>query len=154
MDKGQHLRLVIMGNESTPLENYVASATDLTVHFSAQTEDSTTKDTTDTTGSWMEYDVTGRNGDIQFGARLSVLSGERPAGLNSMYLEDFIDKVNDVIVNWKLLFVAGNANRVKVKTLCSGQGKLTNLTINGQNRQNAAFTGTLNMFGPVTVGTD
>lgn len=153
MDKGQHLRLVIMGNESTPSENFVASATDLTVHFSAQTEDATTKDTTDTTGGWLVYDVTGRSGDIQFAARLSVISGSQVAD-GSYYLQNFIDMVNDTVVNWKLLFVNGNKNRVKVQTLCTGKGKLTNLQATGQNRQNANFSGTLNFYGPVTVGND
>lgn len=154
MDKGQHLRLVIMGNESTPSENFVAAATDLTVHFSAQTEDATSKDTTDTTGGWLVYDVTGRSGDIQFTAWLNVIPSGQQVVAGSYYLQDFIDKVSDTVVNWKLLSVNGLQNRVKVKTICTGKGKLTNLTANGQNRQNATFSGTLNFYGPVTVGND
>lgn len=154
MDKGQHLRLVIMGNESNPSENFVAAATDMTVHFSAQTEDATSKDTTDTTGGWLVYDVTGRGGDIQFSAWLSVIPSGQQVVAGSYYLQNFIDMVSDTEVNWKLLFVNGLQNRVKVKTLCTGKGKLTNLQATGQNRQNATFSGTLNMYGPVTVGND
>jgi hypothetical protein len=152
MDKGQHLRLVIMSTAAAPVAQFVALATDLTVHFSAQTEDATTKDTTDTTGSWLVYDVTGRSGDIQFGALLAVNDGQAIAG--SLYAGNFIDMVSDTEVDWQLLLTSGSQNRTKSKTICTGKGKLTNLQMTGQNRQNATYSGTLNMYGPVTVGTD
>lgn len=142
-----------MGTETTPLTNFVAYATDLTAHFSAQTEDATTKDTTDTTGGWLVYDVTGRSGDIQFSAILAVLDGQT-IDEGSLFLQDFIEKVNDTPVDWQLLFVGGAKNRTKSKTLCTGKGKLTSLTANGQNRQNATFSGTINLYGPITVGSD
>lgn len=142
-----------MGTGSTPSTNFVAYSTDLTAHFSAQTEDATTKDTTDTNGGWLVYDVTARSGDIQFSAILAVLDGQT-IDLGGLYLQDFIEKVNDTAVDWQLLFVGGAKNRVKSKTLCTGKGKITNLQMSGQNRQNATFSGTINMYGPITVGTD
>lgn len=142
-----------MGTETTPSTNFVAYATDLTAHFSAQTEDATTKDTTDTTGGWLVYDVTGRSGDIQFSAILAVLDGQT-VDEGSLFLQDFIEKVNDTPVDWQLLFVGGAKNRTKSKTLCTGKGKLASLTANGQNRQNATFSGTINLYGPITVGSD
>ena len=142
-----------MSTATTPVAQFVALATDLTVHFSAQTEDATTKDTTDTTGSWLVYDVTGRSGDIQFGALLAVVEGQAVAD-NSLYAEDFISMVSDTVVDWQLLLTSGTQNRTKSKTICTGQGKLTNLQLTGQNRQNATYSGTLNMYGPVTVGND
>ena len=142
-----------MGTETTPSTNFVAYATDLTAHFSAQTEDATTKDTTDTTGGWLVYDVTARSGDIQFSAFLAVLDGQT-VDMGSLFLQDFIEKVNDTTVDWQLLFVGGAKNRAKSKTLCTGKGKLTSLTANGQNRQNATFSGTINLYGPITVGSD
>lgn len=154
MDKGQHLRLVITEGTTTTTDKFVAMATDLTVHLSAQTEDSTTKDTTDSTGgNWLEYEVTSRTGDIQFSALVAVL-GQNDADANGKYLEDFIDMVSDTVVNWKLLFVGGNSNRVKSKTLCTGQGKLTNLQVSAPNRQKGTYSGSLNIYGPVTVGND
>ena len=45
-------------------------------------------------------------------------------------------------------------NRTIVKAVCSGNGKLSNLQASAQNRQKATYSGTLNMYGPVTVGTD
>lgn len=154
MDKGQHLRLVITGGTlQSPTTDFVALATDLTLHLSAQMENATTKDTTDTSGMWQVYDVTGRSGDISFTALLAVVEGQAVSD-NSLYFENFIDKVSDTPVSWKLIFTSGAQNRVQGKTVCSGQGKLTNLQATGQNRQNATFTGTVNIYGPVTVGND
>ena len=156
MDKGQHLRLVIVDGGTTPATlDYVAFATDLTFHLSAQTEDSTTKDSTDTTGLWNEYDVTGRSGDIQFSALVAVDTSETPSvGGTSKYLNDFIEMVSDTPVDWKLVFVSGTHNRTAGKTVCSGKGKLTNLQVSAQNRQKTTYSGTLNIFGAVTVGAD
>jgi len=151
MDKGQHLRLQIAIPVGSTIGTYkvVALSTDLTFHLSAQTEDSTTKDTTDTNGTWNEYEVTGRSGDIQFTALIA--SGTDTGG---MTLNDVINAIKDDIVNWRLVFVSGNENRVVGKTVCSGQGKVSNLQANGTNRQKATYSGTLTMYGPVTVGTD
>lgn len=141
------------GTTQNPVSNYIGLATDLTLHLSATTEDSTTKDTTDTTGQWTEFDVTGRSGDINFSALVAVLTGDT-TDVNGKYLADFIDAVSDTVVDWKIIFVSGNQNRTAGKTLCSGKGKLTNLQISAQNRQKATYSGTLNLFGPVTVGSD
>lgn len=149
MDKGQHLRLVFPEGTSTVTNKFVALATELTVHFSATTEDSTTKDSTDTNGDWNEYDVTQRSGDIQFGALVGV--GTDATGKS---FADWIDAVNDQVIPWKLVTVNSTNNRTIVKTVCSGNGKLSNLQASAQNRQKATYSGTLNMFGPVTVGTD
>lgn len=149
MDKGQHLRLVFPEGTGTVTNKFVALATELTVHFSATTEDSTTKDSTDTNGDWNEYDVTQRSGDIQFGALVGV--GTDATGKS---FADWIDAVNDQVIPWKLVTVNSTNNRTIVKTVCSGNGKLSNLQASAQNRQKATYSGTLNMYGPVTVGTD
>ena len=134
---------------ATPSAKVIALATEMTLHLSAQTEDSTTKDTTDTNGDWNEYEVTQRSGDISFGALIGVGSD---AGGKSF--ADMINQVSDTIVNWKVVMVSGANNRVVGKTVCSGQGKLTNLQASAQNRQKATYSGTLNIYGPVTVGSD
>ena len=149
MDKGQHLRLVFPEGTGTVTNYFVALATDLTIHFSAQTEDSSTKDTTDTNGAWSEFDVAGRNGDIQFGALVGV--GTDTTG---KAFADWIDKVSDTLIPWKLVTVNSTNNRTIVKTVCSGNGKLSNLQASAQNRQKATYSGTLTMHGPVTVGSD
>ena len=149
MDKGQHLRLVFPEGTGTVTNFFVAMATELTVHFSATTEDSTTKDSTDTNGDWQEFDVTQRSGDINFGALVGV--GTDSTGKS---FADWIDKVSDTVIPWKLVTVNNTNNRTIVKTVCSGNGKLSNLQASAQNRQKATYSGTLNMYGPVTVGTD
>ena len=143
------MRLVFPEGTGTVTNKFVALATELTVHFSATTEDSTTKDTTDTNGTWNEYDVTQRSGDIQFGALVGV--GTDATGKS---FADWIDAVSDQVIPWKLVTVNSTNNRTIVKTVCSGNGKLSNLQASAQNRQKATYSGTLNMYGPVTVGTD
>lgn len=146
MDKGQHLRLVFVESNTNKV---IALATEMTLHLSAQTEDSTTKDTTDTNGDWNEYEVTQRSGDISFGALIGV--GTDASGKS---FADMINQVSDAVVNWKVVMVSGANNRVVGKTVCSGQGKLTNLQASAQNRQKATYSGTVNIYGPVTVGSD
>ena len=148
MDKGQHLRLVFMEG-ATPSAKVIALATEMTFHLSAQTEDSSTKDTTDTNGAWNEYDVTARSGDIQFGALVGV--GNDTGGKS---FADLIDQVSDSLINWKVVMVSGAENRVVGKEVCHGQGKLTNLQASAQNRQKATYSGTLNIYGQVVVGSD
>ena len=143
------MRLVFPEGTGTVTNKFVALATELTVHFSATTEDSTTKDSTDTNGDWNEYDVTQRSGDIQFGALVGV--GTDATGKS---FADWIDAVNDQVIPWKLVTVNSTNNRTIVKTVCSGNGKLSNLQASAQNRQKATYSGTLNMYGPVTVGAD
>ena len=149
MDKGQHLRLVIIEGSGTTTEKVVALSTDLTLHFSATTEDSTTKDSSDTNGNWNEYDVTQRSGDISFGGLVGV--GTDATGES---FADFLDKVSDTLINWKVCLASGDNNRTLGKTVCSGQGKLVNVQASAQNKQKATYSGTLNMYGPVTVGSD
>lgn len=146
MDKGQHLRLVFVESSTNKV---IALSTEMTFHLSAQTEDSTTKDTTDTNGDWNEYDVTQRSGDIQFGALIGV-----GTDADGKTFADMINQVSDTIVNWKVVMVSGASNRVVGKTVCSGQGKLTNVQASAQNRQKATYSGTINIYGPVTVGND
>lgn len=134
---------------ATPSAKVIALSTEMTLHLSAQTEDSTTKDTTDTNGDWNEYDVTQRSGDIQFGALIGV--GTDAGGKS---FADMISQVSDTIVNWKVVMTSGANNRVVGKEVCHGQGKLTNLQASAQNRQNATYSGTLNIYGPVAVGND
>ena len=143
MDKGQHLRLLIK-NGATKYP--IALAVGLTFHLSATTEDSTTKDTTDTTGNWNEYTVTGRNGDIQIDALIGTGTDAAAKTLN-----DIINGVSDTAIDWELAIVGGANNRVVSTTICTGKGKITNVSPTGANRQNAQYSCTINIYGPVTV---
>lgn len=143
MDKGQHLRLLI--TESTT-KRVIALATGLTFHLSAATEDSTTKDTTDTNGTWNEYDITQRSGDIQIESLIGAGTDSDAVTLN-----DILTSITDSVVNWELALVGGANNRVVSTTICTGQGKIVSANPQGQNRQKANYSFTLNVYGPVTV---
>ena len=136
---------------STTTNRFVALATDLTVHFATTTEDSTTKDSSDTNGNWNEYEVTQRSGDIQFSALMAVDDSQEAS---SLLFADWINNVSDTVIDWQLVMTQSTRNRTIADIVCSGKGKLTNLQANAQNRQKATYNGTLNMYGPVTVGTD
>ena len=143
MDKGQHLRLLI--KESTSKLPF-ALAVGLQFHLSATTEDSTTKDTTDTNGTWNEYDVTQRSGDIQVDALIGTGTDAAAKTLN-----DVINAVSDTAIDWELALVGGTNNRTVVTTIATGKGKITNVQPSGANRQKAQYSCTINVYGPVTV---
>jgi hypothetical protein len=143
MDKGQHLRLLL--KESTTKYPF-ALAVGLQFHLSATTEDSTTKDTTDTNGTWNEYDVTQRSGDIQVDALIGTGTDAAAKTLN-----DVINAVSDTAVDWELALVGGTNNRTVVTTIATGKGKITNVQPSGANRQKAQYSCTINIYGPVTV---
>ena len=145
MDKGQHLRLFITENSS---DKVVALSTELSLHGSAQTENSTTKDTTDSTGAvWDENDVVGRTYDINFSALIA--SGTDTGGKT---FADILAKVDDEIINWKIALASGEQNRTMGRIIVSGQGKFTNVQATGQVSQQSVYSGTINGYGPLVPG--
>jgi hypothetical protein len=150
MDKGQHLRLLISAAGSTPAYAVVGLATELTLHLSASTENSTTKDTTDATGGdWDEFDITQRNGDISFSGLVNVGTDAGAKTFN-----DIMSGVASAEILWEICAVGGANNRVVSKLICSGSGLITNVQATGQVGQLATYTGTIQIVGPVTVGTN
>lgn len=145
MDKGQHLRLFIVDGTS----NYViALSTEVTLHLSASTENSTTKDTSDPASGpvWDEFELMQRSGDIQFSAL--VAAGTDDAAKT---LDDIESGVNDDQIDWQIALASGENNRTKGTVICQGKGKIVNMQATGQVGQNASYTGTINIYGPVTV---
>lgn len=146
MDKGQHLRLFVVDGNTNSV---IAMSTELSLHGSAQVENSTTKDTTDPTGAvWDENDIVGRTYDISFSALIA--SGTDTGGKT---FADMLDNVNDEIINWKIALASGEQNRTMGTVICSGQGKLTNVQATGQVSQQATYSGTINGYGPLVPGT-
>ena len=144
MDKGQHIRLFLTESNT---DKVIAMSTDMTLHLSATTENSTTKDTTDATGSvWDEFEVTQRSGDIQFTALIAA--GTDTA---AKVLDDIETGVSDTAVSWKIAMASGTNNRTIGTVICSGQGKISNMQATGTVGQNATYTGTINIYGAVTV---
>jgi hypothetical protein len=48
----------------------------------------------------------------------------------------------------------GTNNRTIVEEIAHGQGKLTNLQIQAQNKQNTTYNYTINGYGAIVSGTD
>jgi hypothetical protein len=147
MKKGQYIRLLLSttANPST----VVAAAKQLSLHGSAQTEDSSTKDTT---GDALEYEVTGQSYDIT-GSGL-VLTPNDALLTGGLGLNDFEGWVKDQLLYWRICVMEGTNNRTVVEEIAHGQGKLTNLQIQAQNKQNATYNYTLNGYGAIVPGTD
>lgn len=146
MDKGQHLRLLIKNGNN---KNVFALATGLTFHLVVTTEDSTTKDTTDSNGSWNEYEITQRSGDIQIEALIGAGTDSAAKTLN-----DVINGIDDSLFDWELALVGGTNNRVISTSIATGQGKFVSVNPQGQNRQQAQYTATMNIYGPVVVASE
>lgn len=138
-----------MENVGSQAGKVVAMSTELSLHGSAQVENSTTKDTTDSTGAvWDENDVVGRTYDINFSAL--VASGTDTGGKT---FADILGCVNDTLINWKIAFASGEQNRTMGIVIASGQGKMTNVQATGQVSQQTTYSGTINGYGPLVPGT-
>ena len=146
MQKGQYIRLLLSttANPST----VVAAAKQLSLHGSAQTEDSSTKDTT---GDALEYEVTGQSYDIT-GSGL-VLTPNDALLTGGLGLNDFEGWVKDQLLYWRICVMEGTNNRTVVEEIAHGECKCTNLQIQAQNKQNAQYNYTLNGYGPIVPGT-
>jgi hypothetical protein len=147
MQKGQYIRLLVStaANPST----VVAAAKQMALHGSAQTEDSSTKDTT---GNALEYEVTGQSYDIT-GSGL-VLTPNDTLLTGAVGLNDFESWLQDQVLNWKICVMEGTNNRTVVEEIAHGKGKLTNLQIQAQNKQNATYNYTINGYGAILPGAD
>ena len=148
MDYGQHLRLWLKNSNTYKV---IGLATDLQIHGSATTENSTTKDDGDAYEDvvWDMPEVMTRSVDIQF-------SGLIGAGTdtNANTLADIETKLDNSEIDFDIAMASGSQNRTKGQLICSGKGKITNLQMTGQVDQNATYQGTLKVYGPLTVGSD
>ena len=147
MQKGQYIRLLV--SLATNPSTVVAAAKQMALHGSAQTEDSSTKDTT---GNALEYEVTGQSYDIT-GSGL-VLTPNDTLLTGAVGLNDFESWLQDQVLNWKICVMEGTNNRTIVEEIAHGQGKLTNLQIQAQNKQNATYNYTINGYGAIVPGVD
>ena len=150
MDKGQHLRLLLSKTVSqTSYKKVIALATDFTFHLSATTENSTTKDSTDISGLWDEFEITAKSYDISVTAMIGV-----GTDADSAYtLNDMMNGMTDTPLQWELATFSGTNNRTKGTSIATGECKVVSVNPVGQNRQFATYTATLNGYGPITVTT-
>ena len=146
MKKGQYYRL-LLATTSDPTK-VIAAAKTMRFHGSAQTEESSTKDTT---GDALEYKVTGQSYDITGSGLVLTPSDSLNTGANS--LNDIEGYVRDQLLYWRICLMEGTNNRTVVEEIAHGTCKCTQLQMQGQNKQNATFNYTLNGYGAITVGT-
>lgn len=147
--KGQFVRLFLGSDNTTAPSKVIAAATSLTLHVSLTLEDATTKDTT---GDWIVQEPTGLSYDISTSALMrgddtitSQVDGQAIADLEDIYEAS-------QPVKWKIANVSGNNNRTAGATIVSGSVVITQLTLNGPNRQNATYDAQLTGYGDYTVG--
>ena len=147
--KGQFVRLFLSSDNTAAPAAVIGAAKTLSLHVSMTIEDATTKDTS---GEWTIQEPTGLNYDITTGALVrsgetvtSQVGGKSLADLETIYEAG-------TPVKWKIANVGGDNNRTASSTIVSGSVLLTQLAINGPNRQNADYTATLNGYGDYTVG--
>ena len=147
MQKGQYIRLLI-ATTANPTA-VIAAAKQMSLHGSAKTEDSSTKDTT---GDALEYEITGMSYDITGSGLVLTDNDSLLSGAKS--LNDLEGWVKDQELYWRICVMEGTNNRTVVEEIAHGQGKLTNLQISAPNKQNATYNYTLNGYGAIVPGTD
>ena len=146
--KGQYIRLFLSSDNTAAPSTVIAAAKSLSLHVSLTLEDATTKDTA---GDWQIQEPTALSYDISTGALMR--SGETitsQVGAKSLADLETIYEAGTP-VKWKIANVGGDNNRTASSTIVSGSVVLTQLTLNGPNRQNADYTAQLNGYGDYTV---
>lgn len=146
--KGQYVRLFLGSDNTAAPSTVIAAAKTLSLHVSLTMESSSTKDTT---GDFDVQEPTGLSYDISTGAL--VRSGETITSLVGAKGLSDLETIYEAgtPVKWKIANVGGDNNRTASSTIVSGSVVLTQLTINGPNRQNADYTAQLNGYGEYTV---
>ena len=146
--KCQYVRLFLGSDNTAAPSTVIAAAKSLSLHVSLTLEDATTKDTA---GDWQIQEPTALSYDISTGAL--IRSGETiTSAVGAKSLADLETIYEDgTPVKWKIANVGGDNNRTASSTIVSGSVVLSQLTINGPNRQNADYTAQLNGYGDYTV---
>ena len=146
--KGQYVRLFLSSDNTAAPSTVIAAAKSLSLHVSLTLEDATTKDTA---GDWQIQEPTALSYDISTGALMR--SGETiTSQVGAKTLAD-LESIHEsgTPVKWKISNVGGDNNRTASSTIVSGSVILTQLTLNGPNRQNADYTANFNGYGDYTV---
>ena len=147
--KGQFVRLFLSSDNTAAPVKVIAAAKSLSLHVSMTLEDATTKDTP---GNWQIQEPTGLSYDISTSALVrgndtitSAVAAQDLASIESIYEAG-------TPVKWQIANVSGANQRTKGSVIASGSVLLTQLTLNGPNRQNATYNAQLTGYGAYTVG--
>ena len=136
--QGQHLRLQF--GAAAGSKAFAAYSTDLTFHVSNTLENSTTKDTTDTSGNWIEQEKTKHN-----------IDGSIVAIMDEGEAQNFTDAAQAGEQVWELDWVSGAQNRVVSTKICSGsQMLLSNVEISAPRDGFCQLTGNFVIFGAIS----
>jgi predicted secreted protein len=142
--KGQFVRLFLGSDNTAAPSTVIAAAKSLSLHVSMSLEDATTKDTV---GEWQVQEPTALSYDISTSALMrsgdtitSLVGAKSLADLETIYEAG-------TPVKFKIANVSGDNNRTASSTIVTGSVLLTQLTLNGPNRQNADYTAQLNGYG-------
>ena len=136
--QGQHLRLQF--GAAAGSKAFAAYSTDLTFHVSNTLENSTTKDTTDSSGNWIEQEKTKHN-----------IDGSIVAIMDEGEAQNFTDAAQAGEQVWELDWVSGAQNRVVSTKICSGsQMLLSNVEISAPRDGFCQLTGNFVIFGAIS----
>ena len=145
--KGQFVRLFLSGSSNPAL--VVAGAKTLSLHVSLSLESSTTKDTE---GNFDVQEPTGYTYDISTNALVS--SGETiTSAVAGQTLDTLMDLYeSSTLMYWQIANVSGANQRTKGSVICSGQCRISSISVNAANRQVATYDTSLAGYGDYTVG--
>ena len=147
--KGQFVRLYLGSDNTATPADVIAAAKQLSMHVSMTLEDATTKDTE---GDWTIQEPTALNFDISTTALMrsgeTITSAVNAKGLAD--LEDIYEASSPV--KFAIANTSGANNRTKGSVIVSGSVIISQLTLNGPNKQNADYTAQLTGYGAYTVG--
>lgn len=145
MQKGQYYRLFLSINPETL--GVIAAAKNMTFHATKQVEESSTKDST---GDALEYEETAKSYEIT-GSGL-VLTPNDTLIANAKNLNNFEQYLlENQTVLWHISKCSGANNRVEEEEILSGEGRLTNLSIQATNKQNAEYNYTIKGYGSFSI---
>lgn len=146
MKRGQYIRLLL--SPINDVENVIAAAKQLSLHGTAQTEESSTKDTT---GDDLEFEVTSLGYEIT-GSALVLADGDELLS-SAASLRELENWLKNQLLKWRICVMEGTNNRTIVEEIAHGQAKLTNLQAQAPNKQNTTYNYTLAGYGPIVPGT-
>ena len=136
--QGQHLRLQFGAAANS--KAFAAYSTDLTFHVSNTLENSTTKDTTDISGNWIEQEKTKHN-----------IDGSIVAIMDEGEAQNFTGAAQGGEQVWELDWVSGEQNRVVSTKICSGDKMLlSNVEISAPRDGFCTLTGNFIIFGAIS----
>lgn len=144
MRKGQYIRL-LLSTAANP-NKVIAASKEMKFHGSASTEEDSTKDTT---GNATEYEVTELSYDITGSA--VMLKPNDTLNTGAVTASDLMNYFGDTLLYWRICVMEGEHNRTIVEEIFNGRAKLTNLSIQAQNKQNVTINYTLNGHGKFNI---